>query len=155
MDLELELHSHERPLAVSPFGTPELVPDWKDTHAMQLSLSKTSQLGRWICTDLGVRAFQGLGKNSPAREQVVRRITRDLRTHRLIESLEGEPRLQVPLHRRCLPGCGHATPVTRDIETSFVYRLQPRLLGPSPVPLVQSPSLLPWGGGGFHLLFKN
>ena len=26
-DLELELHSYERPLAVSPFGTPEMVPD--------------------------------------------------------------------------------------------------------------------------------
>ena len=41
---------------------------------MQLSLSKNSPLGRWIRTDLGVRAFQGLGKNSPTREQVVRRI---------------------------------------------------------------------------------
>ena len=64
----------------------------------------------------------------------------------LIEFLECEPRLQVPLRRRCLPGCGHATPVTRDMETTFVYRLQPRLLGPSPVPLVQSPSLPPSGG---------
>ena len=26
-DLELALHSYERPLAVSPFGTPEAVPD--------------------------------------------------------------------------------------------------------------------------------
>ena len=122
MDLELDVHSHERPLAASPFGAPEMVPDWQDAHAMMLSLSKSPQLGRWIRTDLGVRTFQGLGKNSPAREQVLRRITRDLPTHRLIESLECEPRLQVPLHRRCLPGCGHATPVTRDIETSFVYR---------------------------------
>ena len=36
----------------------------------------------WIRTDLGVRTFQGLGKNSPAREQAVRRITRDLCTQR-------------------------------------------------------------------------
>ena len=141
VDLELDLHSYERPLAVSLFGTPELVPDWQDTHAMML-------LGRWIRTDLGVRTFQGLGKNSPAREQVVRRITRDLHTHRLIESLACESRLQVPLHRRCLPGCSHATSITRDIETSFVYRLQPRLVGPPPASTVFTPSLLPSGGGG-------
>ena len=66
--------------------------------------SKSSKLGRWIRTDLGVRTFQSLGRNSPNREQVVRRINRDLHTHRLIESLECEPHLQVPLHRRCLPG---------------------------------------------------
>ena len=72
MDLELEMRSYERPLAVSRFGTPELVPDWQDTHAMMLSLAKNSQLGRWIRADLGVRTFQGLGKNSPAREQAVR-----------------------------------------------------------------------------------
>ena len=28
-DLELEMHSYERPLAVSPFGNPEPVPDWQ------------------------------------------------------------------------------------------------------------------------------
>ena len=33
-DLELELHSYERPLAASPFGTPEHVLDWHETHAM-------------------------------------------------------------------------------------------------------------------------
>ena len=33
-DLDLGIHSHERPLAASPFGTP--VPDWDDTHAMTL-----------------------------------------------------------------------------------------------------------------------
>ena len=31
-DLDLDLHSYERPLAVSPFGTVEHVPDWVDTH---------------------------------------------------------------------------------------------------------------------------
>ena len=103
MDMELHLHSYEHPLAVSPFRTPEMVPDWQDTHAMMLSLPKTSQLGRWIRTDLGVRTFQGLGKNSPARDQVVRRITRDLHTHRLIESLECESHLQVPLRCHCFP----------------------------------------------------
>ena len=81
MDLELELHSYEPPLAVSPFGTPELVPDWQDTHAMKAPVLQRSQLGRRIRTDLGVRTFQGLGKNSPTRKQVVRRITRDLQTH--------------------------------------------------------------------------
>ena len=108
MDSELDLHSRERPLAVSPFGTPELVPDWPDTQAMMLSLSKNSQLGRWIRTDLGVRTFQALGKNSPAREQAVRRITRDLHTHRLVESLACESRLHAPLHRRCLPLHSHS-----------------------------------------------
>ena len=80
-DLELALHSYERPLAVSPFGTPEPVPDWQDTHAMSLTMPICSQLGKWTRTDLGVRTYQGLGKNSPSREQVVRHITRDLHTH--------------------------------------------------------------------------
>ena len=41
-DLELALHSYERPLAVSPFGTPEHVPDWQDT----LCARPQSQLGK-------------------------------------------------------------------------------------------------------------
>ena len=61
--------------------TPEAVPDWQDTHAMHAFLGDRC-LGKWIRTDLGVRTFQGLGKNGPAREQVVRRITRDLHTSR-------------------------------------------------------------------------
>ena len=55
--LELDLHSYERPLAVSPFGTPEVVPDWQDAHAMMLSLSKSPRLGRWIRTGLATRAW--------------------------------------------------------------------------------------------------
>ena len=43
--LELEMHSHERPLAVSPFGKPELVPDWQDTHAMNASAPLAWQRG--------------------------------------------------------------------------------------------------------------
>ena len=103
-DLELDLHSYERPLAASPFGTPEHVPDWQETHAMSLCMRPQSQLGKWIRTDLGVRAFQALGKPSSSREQVLRRITRDLHTRRLIESLDCEIRPHVPLHRKCLPG---------------------------------------------------
>ena len=56
MDLELDLQSYERPLAVSP----EMVPDWQDAHAMMLSLPKESPAR--IRNDLGVRTFQGLGK---------------------------------------------------------------------------------------------
>ena len=88
-DLELKLRSHEH------------VPDWQETHAMSLCTRPQSQLGKCIRTDLGVRTFQGLGKNSPSCEQVVRRITRDLHTHRLIESLDCEIQPHVPLHRRC------------------------------------------------------
>ena len=62
VDLGLDLHS-----------------DW-DTHAIALSTRPQSQLGKWIRTDLAVRTFQGLSKNSPSREQVARRSTRDL-TH--------------------------------------------------------------------------
>ena len=65
---------------MSLFGTPEPVPDWQDTHAVSLIMPLRSQIGKWIRTDLGVRAFQGLGKNSPSREQVVRRIARDFCT---------------------------------------------------------------------------
>ena len=111
-----------------------------------------SQLGKWIRTDLGVRTFQGLGKSSPSREQAVRRITRDFHTHRLVESLDCEIRPRVPLHRRCLPGCGHATSLTRDIYTCFLYRLQPRVACPPMVPPVVF--LFPFsslgGGGGPH-----
>ena len=64
-DLELDLHSYERPLAVSPFGTIEHVPDWDDTHVMTLDARPQSRIGKWIRTDLGARTFQGLGKSSP------------------------------------------------------------------------------------------
>ena len=74
-DLELDLHSYERPLAASPFATLERVPDWADTHAMTLDTRPQSWLGKWIRTDSGVRTFQSLGKNSPLREQVARRVT--------------------------------------------------------------------------------
>ena len=143
-DLELALRSYERPLAVSLFGTPEHV---QDTHAMSPHMRPQSQLGKWIRTDLGVRTFQGLGKNSPSREQVVRRVTRDLHTHRLTESLDCEIRPSVPLHRRCLPCCGYSTPVTRDIETCFLYRLQPRVACPPVEPPLCRAPLLPSGGG--------
>ena len=33
-NLDLDLQVYERPLAVTPFGAPEAVPDWQDTHAM-------------------------------------------------------------------------------------------------------------------------
>ena len=53
VDLELALHSYERPLAVSPFATPEVVPDWQDTHAMSLSLRRYPRLGRWHLSRIG------------------------------------------------------------------------------------------------------
>ena len=63
-NLEMDLQVYERPLAVTPFGTPEIVPDWQDSHAMS-ALVPSSRLGQWIRTDLGVPAFQGLGKTVP------------------------------------------------------------------------------------------
>ena len=145
-NVDLDLQVYERPLAVTLFGVPEGVPDWQDTHVIR-SLLDHSRLGKWIRTELGVRTFQGLGKNSPAREQVVRRLTRDLHTMQIVESLPCESHLQVPLHRKCLPDCGPTTSHTRDIETIFVYRLLPRLCGPT-VPCVDPPpSRLPSGGG--------
>ena len=152
--LDLDLHVYERPLAVTPFGTPEAVPDWQDTHAMHTLIGNPS-LGKWIRTDLGVRTFQGLGKNSPAREQVVQRITRDLHTKHILEDLPCDSHLQVPLHRKCLPACGPTTCHTRDIETTFVYRLLPRLCGPN-VPYMDSlPSRFPSGGGGGSASFSK
>ena len=73
--------------------------------------------------------------DSPTREQVVRRITRDLHTH-----------VQVPLHRRCLPECGPTSCHTRDIETTFVYRLLPRLSGAFAPHVDLPPSRVPSGG---------
>ena len=144
----VDLHSYERPLAVSPFGTPEHVRDWDDTHAMTLETRPQSRLGKWTRTDLGVRTFQGLGKNSPSREQVARRITRDLHSQPLIESLDCELQPQVPLRRRCLPGCGYSAPATRDTETCFMYRIYPLVISHPQVPPGCTASLLPSGGGG-------
>ena len=134
----------KRPLAVTPFDTPELVPDWQDSHAMRAYVPPSS-LGQWVRTDLGVRTFQGLGKNAPKREQVVRRLTRDAHTQQILESLPCEVHLQVPLHRRCLPGCGPHTCATRDIQTTFVYRLQPLSFTPPVVPEELSPAPFPSG----------
>ena len=131
-------HVHERPLAVTPFGAPELVPDWQDSHAMRAYVPPSS-LGQWVRTDMGVRTFQGLGKNAPKREQVVRRLTRDAHTQQILESLPCEIHLQVPLHRRCLPGCGPHTCATRDMQTTFVYRFRLLPFIPAVVPKELSP----------------
>ena len=82
-NLDLELQVYERPLAVTPFGAPEVVPDWQETHAMHAFLGDRC-LGQWVRTDLGVRALQGLGRNGPTREQVVRSITKDLHTRPVV-----------------------------------------------------------------------
>ena len=105
-------------------------------------------LGKWIRTDLGVRAFQGLGRNGPTREQVVRRVTRDLHTRCVLEGLLCDSHLPVPLHRKCLPACGPTQPHTRDIQTTFVFRLFPRLHGPDVLPEGLHSSRFPSGGGG-------
>ena len=105
--LAMDLHTYEQPLAVTPFGAQEHVPDWHESLAMSVYVPP-SQLGRWVRTDLGVRTFQGLGKNAPLRAQVVRRLTKDAHTHQILESLPCDLHLHVPLHRRCLPGCGHS-----------------------------------------------
>ena len=70
-----------------------------------------------------------------------------LHTRRLLESLDCEIRPRVPLHRRCLPGCGPETSSNRDIETCFLHRLQPQVACPPPLPPLSTPSLLPSGGG--------
>ena len=147
MNIDLDLQVYERPLAVTPFGAPEVVPDWKDTHAMNVLMGGRC-LGHWVRTDLGVRTFQGLGRNSPTRDQVVRRITKDLHTRCVLEDSLCDSHLQVPLHRKCLPGCGPALPHTRDIQTTFVYRLSSRLHQPDISPLGLRPSRFPLGGEG-------
>ena len=154
--LEMDLQAYERPLAMTPFGVAELVPDWQESHAMSAYVPP-SYLGQWVRTDLGVRTFQGLGRNAPLREQVVRRLTRDAHTHQILESLPCELHLQVPLHRRCLPGCGPQTSATRDIQTTFVYRLQPHLQIPPVTSEELSPAPFPSGGGvpcSFLRLFR-
>ena len=42
-----------------------------------------SRIEAWVRNDLGVCAFQGLGRNGPSWNQVARRITRDLHTYSL------------------------------------------------------------------------
>ena len=147
--LEMDIQAYERPLAVTPFGTPEIVPDWQDSHAM--SLPHVLDIGFALTWDR-VRTFQGLGKNGPKREQVVRRLTRDAHTRQILESLPCELHLQVPLHRRCLPGCGPDTvlPVTFRLLLSTVscprFCLRSLLLVGCLLPLFLR------GGGGFLVL---
>ena len=144
--IHADVPTYERPLAVTPFGDTEQLPDWQDTHAMQV-YAPLSSLRSWARTDLGVRTFQGLGRNAPKREQVVRRLTKDLHTAQILESLPCEPHLQVSLHRRCLPGCGPHTWATRDIQTTFVYKPLPFSRIPKPPGEELSPAPLPSGGG--------
>ena len=92
--------------------------------------------------------FKVLGKNAPLRAQVVRRLTKDVHTHQILESLPCDPHLHVPLHRRCLPGCGPQSCATRDIQTTFVYRLNPSMLTPHVASRELSPAPFPSGGGG-------
>ena len=115
---------------------------------MSLDARSHADLGKWIRNDLGVRTFQGLGRNSPSREQVVRRITRDLHTHLLIEALGGcELSSKATLHHRCLLGCGYNTSAARELETCFMYRIHPLGVSHSHVYPGSRASLLPAGGG--------
>ena len=152
--LDLELKAYERPLAVTPFGTPEVVPNWQETHAMQAFLGDRC-LGQWIRTDLGVRTFQGVGRNGPTREQVVRRITKDLHARDILEDLLCDSQSQVPLHRRCLPDCGPTMSHSRDIQTIFVYRLFPHFPCSTVPARGLQPSRFPSGGGGGPPPFQN
>ena len=63
---------------------------------------------------------------------------RDLHSHALIETLNCDNQPKQMLHRCCLPGCGHDTSATRDIETCFLYRLDP----------LHIPDTFRGGGGG-------
>ena len=53
---------------MTPFGTPELVPDWHDSHAMRAYVPPSS-LGHWVRTDLGVRTV-GMSFTSRHRSKV-------------------------------------------------------------------------------------
>ena len=89
-----------------------------------------------------------MGRNAPRREQVVRRLTKALHSEQILETLNCELSLQVPLHRRCLPGCGPHTWATRDIQTTFVYRQTPFTAIPRSPCEELSLAPLPSGGGG-------
>ena len=125
-----------------------------NTHAMHAFLGDRC-LGQWIRTDRGVRTFQGLGRNGPTREQVVRRIAKDLHTRHVLEDLLCDSHLQVPLHCKCLPDCDPTMSHSRDIQTTFVYRLFPRFHGPDVLPLGLRSSRFPSGGGGVPPPFQN
>ena len=103
--LDFEMHAYERSLAVTPGGTPEVVPTWQDTHAMHTDTC-VFPLGNWIRTDLGLRTFQGLGKNSPARDVAQGGITmRDSATAGLGDQPPAPPRTleQIPLQELYRP----------------------------------------------------
>ena len=147
--LDLDLHVYKRPLAVTPFGTPEVVPDWQETHAMRAFVGDPC-LGKWIRTDLGVRTFQGLGKNGRSCER-----TSGSSCHSRFDTPElfWKTYLVILIFRclctrKCLPDCGPTTCHTWDIQTTFVYRLFPRFSGPDVLPPVVLPSRLRSGGGG-------
>ena len=64
--LDLDLQVYERPLAITPFGTPEAVPDWQDTHAMHAFLGDHC-LGKWIPHGSGRAYFSGSRQKRPSK----------------------------------------------------------------------------------------
>ena len=36
--IEADVHTYERPLAITPFGASDQLPDWQDTHAMRVTV---------------------------------------------------------------------------------------------------------------------
>ena len=149
----MDLQAYERPLAVTPFGTPEPVPDWQDSHAMRAYVPPLS-LGQWVRTDLGVRTCQGLGKNAPTREQVVRRLTRDVHTQRSLNPCHVKPIFRC----RCIDAVFLA--VVHTLVPLAIFRLRLSIAFSLclflTLPLLRS-CLLPLflrGGGGFLVPFS-
>ena len=66
--MALALHLYERPLAASPFGTAEHVPDWEDTRAMSSRVRPESLIVARVRSDLGVRTFFGCCQRTTARK---------------------------------------------------------------------------------------
>ena len=74
-EMAFALHPYERPLAASPFGTcPGLGRDTYYVFCSTAVVSQNTHLATWVRNNLGVRTFQGLGRNGPLWTQVLCRI---------------------------------------------------------------------------------
>ena len=91
VDLELALHSYERPLAVSPFGTPEPVPDWQDAHAHVIDYAYASSTWKMNTHGFGSPRLSGSRKEQSFSRTSGASHHPRLAHRRLIESLDCEP----------------------------------------------------------------
>ena len=100
-------------------------------------------------TDLGVRTFQGLGKNAPLREQVVRRLTQGCSySTRFLNRYHVKFIFRCPCTDVAFQDAVHRPVLLETFRLGLSILLQPPLLVPCASSKELSPAPFPSGGGG-------